>query len=81
MCHTTNGSARVGPTFLHAFGSEATLEGGAIVTVDAPYIRESLRAPQAKARAHYPPSMPVFDTAHLPEDDIDALVAYLQSLE
>src|SRR5690348_9111216 len=34
-CHSVDGSVRIGPTFLHDFGSQVTLEDGTIVLMDA----------------------------------------------
>ena len=69
-------SARVGPTFLHDYGTRVPLTTGESVAMDEAYIRESLRAPRAKARPGYPPSMPTFDDAILKARDTTALVAY-----
>jgi cytochrome c oxidase subunit II len=79
VCHTVDGSARVGPTFLHDYGTQIALADGRIVTMDDAYIRESVLHPQAAARPGYPPSMPAFD-AVLGERDITALTAYIASL-
>ena len=78
-CHSTDGSARVGPSFLHAFDSSITLEGGITIRVDEAYLRESLLAPRAKARPGYPPSMPEYEGL-LREQEISALIAYVKSL-
>lgn len=79
-CHSIDGTARVGPSFLHDAGSVATLSDGTRITVDAEYIRRSLRFPQAQARPGYPAVMPTFDAAVLSDRDLDAIVAYLGSL-
>jgi cytochrome c oxidase subunit 2 len=79
-CHSVDGSARVGPSLLHAFGTEVTLETGEKVAFDDAYIRESVLAPRAKARPGYPPSMPSFDGVIAPRD-LDAVVVYLRSLQ
>lgn len=79
VCHTVDGTARIGPTFLGDYGQTIALADGELVTVDDAYIRESLRAPQAKARPGYPPTMPSFETALTPRET-DALIAYLKSL-
>jgi mono/diheme cytochrome c family protein len=78
-CHTVDGSARVGPTFLHDFGSRIVLASGDTITMDRAYIRESLMSPQAKARPGYPPTMPSFEGL-LNEREIEGLSAYVESL-
>ena len=79
VCHSIDGSARVGPTFLHDYGSTITLADGITVRVDEAYIRESLLRPQAHARPGYPPSMPTYEGL-LKEREINALIAFLKSL-
>ena len=79
-CHTIDGSARVGPSFAHDFGTEVPLSDGSKVKMDETYIRESILAPQAKARPGYPPSMPSFE-GQLKEKEIEGLIAFLKSLK
>lgn len=78
-CHSTNGSARVGPSFLHDFGSMVALADGSSVPMDEAYVRESLASPRAKARPGFPDVMPSFEGV-LTERETAALVAYLESL-
>ncbi|MEP6862256.1 MAG: cytochrome c [Deltaproteobacteria bacterium] len=79
-CHTVDGTPKVGPSFLHDFGSTVTLTTGTTVAMDATYIRESLLSPAAKARPGYPSGvMPSFDGV-LAEREIQAIEAYLESL-
>jgi len=79
-CHTVDGSTRVGPTFLHDFGTMVPLSDGSSVKMDENYIRESLLAPQAKARPGFPPSMPSFE-GQLKEREIEGIIAYIKSLK
>ena len=78
-CHTIDGSTRIGPTFKGSWGSDVTLAGGVTLRFDAAYVRESLAHPLAQARPGYPPSMPSYDGL-LSEREIDALIAFLESL-
>lgn len=78
-CHTVDGTPRVGPTFLHDYGSQVALSDGRTVAMDDTYIRESILHPQAAARPGYPPSMPTFE-GMVSDKDIAALTAYLRSL-
>ena len=55
------------------------LADGITLRFDAEYVRDSLAHPQAKARPGYPPSMPSFDGL-LREQEIDALIAFIESL-
>lgn len=78
-CHTVDGTSRVGPTFLHDYGTQVALADGRTVAMDDSYIRESIVHPQAAARPGYPPSMPTYGSM-LSDKDIAALTAYLRSL-
>lgn len=77
-CHTTDGSALVGPTWQDLWGSEVTLNSGETVTVDRDYIARSIREPNAFAREGFETGvMPIFD---LSDQQIDQVVAFMQSL-
>jgi cytochrome c oxidase subunit 2 len=78
-CHTVDGTPRIGPTFLHDWGTQIVLADGGTVTMDAAYIRESILEPQAKARPGYPPSMPSY-AGMISEREIAAVTAYIASL-
>lgn len=82
-CHSVDGSAKTGPTWKGAFGTEATLDDNSSITVDENYLRESILRPQAKARAAYAASkgvMPPFE-GQLKEHELAALIAYIKSLK
>ena len=79
-CHTIDGSARVGPSFLHDFGTKVPLSDGTSVDMNENYIRESLMSPQAKARPGFPPSMPSFE-GQLKEKEIEGIIAFIKSLK
>lgn len=78
-CHTVDGTPRVGPTFLHDYGTQLALADGRTIAMDDSYIRESILHPQAAARPGYPPSMPTFE-GMMSDKDIAAVTAYLRSL-
>ncbi|MBD3299202.1 MAG: cytochrome c oxidase subunit II, partial [candidate division Zixibacteria bacterium] len=46
-CHSIDGSAGNGPSFLGLFGHEQELQSGEVITVDENYIRESILNPQS----------------------------------
>ena len=80
-CHTVDGSDSVGPTWLGLFGREESLDDGSTVLVDADYLRESIVAPNAKIVAGFQGGiMPQTYEGSLSPDEIDALVAYIESL-
>ncbi len=80
VCHTVDGTTRVGPSFLHDYGSTIVLDDGRQVVMDDAYIAESVHAPRAKARPGYPPAMPTYDGTQVTPRELAALTAYIRSL-
>lgn len=80
QCHSIDGSARSGPSFLGTYGSQQKMADGQMVTVDENYIRESILQPQAKIRAGYRPVMPTYQ-GQLDDKEISALIQYIKSLK
>lgn len=76
-CHTTDGSASVGPTWKGLYGKEETLADGTKVKVDEAYLRESIAQPGAKIVQGFSNVMPPYE---LSEEELKALIAYLKSL-
>lgn len=79
-CHTSDGKAGTGPTFLGLFGEQVKLESGAEITADENYVRESILSPAAKVVLGYQPVMPTYQGL-LKDKEIDALIAYIKSLQ
>ena len=78
QCHSTDGSALVGPSFMGTFGTEQGTDKG-VVTVDDNYIRESVLNPMAKIRDGFKGIMPSFQ-GQLKENEIAALIWFHKSL-
>ena len=76
-CHTVDGSPGVGPTWKGLYGKTETLADGSTVRVDEDYLRRSVREPQAQVVKGFPPIMP---PAPVTDDELAALLAYVQSL-
>ncbi len=79
-CHSIEGKQMVGPPLNGIFGKPVPLEDGSEATVDENYIRESILEPQASIVAGYQPVMPTYQGV-LKDSEIDALIAYIKSLE
>lgn len=79
QCHSVDGSAKTGPSFLDAYGSLQSMTDGTQIKVDENYLRESILEPQAKVRAGYKPVMPTYQ-GQLKNEEIAALIAYIKSL-
>ena len=81
-CHQTEpgGQQGRGPTLYGLFGKQQEVAGGAKVTVDESYIRESILNPRAQVAAGFDDIMPTFQ-GQLNEEQILQLVAYIRSLQ
>lgn len=79
VCHSTDGSAALGPSWAGLGGSTVTLEDGSTVTATASYIQESIVAPDAKIVAGYSAGVMQNNYSGLSADELTALVAYISS--
>lgn len=80
-CHATDQTKLVGPGWGGLYGSQVTLADGSSVLADDAYMAESIRQPDAKLVDGYPASvMPAYDSL-LTAEEVDAIVAYLHTLE
>ena len=77
-CHTVDGSAKVGPTLKGKWGTQEKLADGSTVLVDAAYIAESIRDPNAKLVFGFSGGM--FLSFPVSDEDIELLTVYIQSL-
>lgn len=79
-CHSIDGTPRVGPSLKGIWGEAVTLEGGAAITVDENYIRESLLDPAKSGRTGFARSMPSF-AGQLSDREILGVIEYLKTLK
>jgi cytochrome c oxidase subunit 2 len=77
-CHQSDGKGRC-PKLAGLYGSKVELKGGAVVTADASYIRESIVNPLAKIVNGYEGIMPTFQGL-VTEDQIQQLIEYVRSI-
>ena len=61
------------------FGNQVKLVGGATVTADEQYIRNSILNPASQVVEGYQPIMPTFK-GQVTEEQLNSLVAYIKSL-
>jgi cytochrome c oxidase subunit 2 len=78
-CHSTNGSAALGPTWAGLAGSTVPLADGSSVTATAGYIEESIRFPDAKIVEGFSPGLMQSGYNSLSDGEIAALVAFVSS--
>ena len=82
-CHSLDGTAKVGPTLKGVFGrKEIVVTAGKEheLVVNEDYIKRSLLEPQADVVKGFPPIMPS-QKGLLKDDEIDAIIEYLENLK
>lgn len=78
-CHSVDGSAKVGPTWLGTWGQERPFADGGSAVMDANYTVESIVQPQAHIVAGYEnAAMPAYP--NLSERQLAGIVAYIREL-
>ena len=79
-CHSTDGSPKIGPSFKDVWRTTVELADGTQVLYDRHYVRESVRAPTAKARPGYPHTCIAYDEVKLTDAELDRLITYMKTL-
>lgn len=83
-CHYAGqeGANGPGPSYNGSWGKTVALESGGETAFDENYVRESILNPQAKKRKGYGAASPMNSYAgQLKDEQIDALIAFIKSLE
>jgi mono/diheme cytochrome c family protein len=80
-CHAPDRQKLVGPGWGGLYGSQVKLSDGSQVLADDAYLAESIREPNAKIVAGYTAGVMPAYASLLKEDEINAIVAYLHTLE
>jgi cytochrome c oxidase subunit 2 len=78
-CHSVDGSAHIGPTWLDLYGRTEQLESGARVVADEAYLTRSMMDPRADVVAGFRPVMPAFQ-GRLTASDTAALLEFIKTL-
>ena len=76
-CHGAEGQGSVGPPWKGLAGSRVELEDGSTVVADTEYLRRAITDPGAEVVAGATVDMP---ENSLSDEEVDALVEYIQSL-
>ena len=76
-CHSTDGSAKVGPTLKHYFGATFKLADGTAVVGDEASFRASLK--HARDLEGFTATMPSYEALITP-GEADLLIAYVKTL-
>lgn len=77
-CHSVDGSSGVGPSWKGLYGKQETLVDGSVVLADEAYLKRSIRDPAAQVVKGYPPIMP---KTEMGDDELAALLAYIESMK
>lgn len=80
-CHSSDGSELVGPTWMGIFGSTEMLEDGSSLVVDRDYLIQSIREPGIQIVAGYQNIMPESIAADMTDEQIDDIIAFIESLK
>jgi cytochrome c oxidase subunit 2 len=78
-CHTVDGTAHLGPTWLGLYRSEVKLAGGRTVIADEAYLTRSMMDPLADMVEGFAPLMPSY-LGQLSSAETAALVEYIKTL-
>jgi cytochrome c oxidase subunit II len=82
VCHSVDGTTKIGPTWLHLYQSQVTLSDGSKVTADQKYLSDSITNPNLQIVAGFTPNvMPQTFGESLDQSQIQAIIAYLESLK
>jgi cytochrome c oxidase subunit 2 len=82
VCHSTDGTKKVGPTWLHLFNSTVTLSDGSKVKADENYLNTSITDPNSQVVSGYSPNvMPATFAQALTPAQIQNLIKYIESLK
>lgn len=76
-CHSVDGKPGTGPSFKKLYGRKETMQDGLVITVDAAYIRESIKQPMAEVVKSFSPVMP---TLSVSDAEIDQIIAYMKTI-
>ncbi len=80
-CHSINGTAGNGPTWLGLFGHEVQLADGTTVTADEAYLTQSIKEPQSQVVQGYSPMAFNPSAVGIGDAEIGYLIAYIKTLK
>ena len=78
-CHSIDGSALIGPSWLGLYGSERQFEDGSTAVADEEYLRGAILNPGDQVVADYPNIMPAA-YSFLTDEELNAIVEYIKTL-
>ncbi len=79
-CHSTDGTAKTGPSFQGIWGQTHRFSNAPPAAVDENYVRESIVNPSARVREGYEDKMNSYQ-GQLTDEEIDYLIEFIQALK
>lgn len=80
-CHSSGDNRLIGPGWGGLYGSEHVFDGNETLAVDDAYLTESILSPNTRIPAGYSAGIMPAYAGILKPDEVDALVAYIRSLQ
>jgi cytochrome c oxidase subunit 2 len=80
-CHSIDGTPGIGPTWKGVFGSEERLEDGTTVIVTHEYLYQSICDPGSQIVDEYQNIMPPNFCEQMTEDQVQDIIAFIESLQ
>jgi cytochrome c oxidase subunit 2 len=80
-CHSTDGTARTGPSFKGIFGEKHEFTNASPVEVDENYLRESILEPMKKIRAGFQAVMPTYQGRFRSDEELGAIIEFIKKLK
>ncbi len=79
-CHSLDGSAMTGPTWLGLYGSDVELDNGSTVVADDAFIKQSILEPNATIVSGFP-SPSVMPPYTFTDEEVANIIAYIKTLK
>ncbi len=80
-CHSINGAAGNGPTWLGLFGHEVELADGSVVIADEAYLTQSIKEPQSQVVRGFGPMAFNATAVGIGDTEIGYIIAFIKTLK
>ncbi|OGO61271.1 MAG: cytochrome c oxidase subunit II [Chloroflexi bacterium RBG_19FT_COMBO_47_9] len=81
VCHSADGTEKIGPTFLGIYGESVAFEDGSTAVIDDAYLMEAILNPGANIVQGFTDAMPKNFADQLSEAQISDLIEFIKSLK
>ena len=80
-CHSIDGSARVGPSWMGLWGADRELTDGSVIRVDEAYLKRAILDPDAEVAVGQSAGLMPKYQDQLSADEVQAIVDYIRELQ